>query len=688
MGSLLKKEKSIIRVVLYLRLSDEDRNKLTKEELSESIKNQEILLRNFVSEYDNWKIVGVYNDEDWSGSDITRPDFNRMIEECKYGNVDLVLCKTQSRFARDMELVERYVHNLFHEWNVRFITVVDRIDNFKRETKKTSQILGLTDEWYLEDTSLNIRQTFLAKRRKGELTASFTAYGYLKDPENKNHLVIDPIASNIVKRIYDEYLSGNGLNKIANNLNNDKVLSPYEYKLMNGSKLKIPLINNFIDYGYIDKAGAYIVDISFTNNEDYIIKDLVCFNYITTNRKTIDYRCDIILRRCLNSKTKVYYSETDDLDINNFNEKNYILLKENDVIPKTAKVIASFTNELDRTHIINYQLEVIVKENKSQDKFFMDIKVNNIGNNLKSKFISNIRKKFGWSQQTVRKILTDEVYIGNLVQFKSTTVSYKNHTVIYNDSEERIRKDNTHEPIIKKEIWYKVNDRMREKSRSCKCGKIHALSNKIYCLYCNKIFSKCGKNDKNGFGYLCCKDKREKWVNCNNKKYIREEDLHRFILSKVNSLFNRFYDEDILHEMYNKIADRTLVKDQLNSLERELQKIDKELQNKIVYFQKLYADRISGILSEKEFLILMNKYKDDSLKLEERAKILKKEKIKIKSKSKKMKAIDSLFKKYKCIEELSIEIIDDFIDKILIGSYNEETSSREIRIVWNFTFTI
>ncbi len=70
-----------------------------------------------------------------------------MIDGCKVGNVDIVLCKTQARFARDSELIEKYIHNLFHECNGRFLTTVDRIDNTKRETKKASQILGLTDEW-------------------------------------------------------------------------------------------------------------------------------------------------------------------------------------------------------------------------------------------------------------------------------------------------------------------------------------------------------------------------------------------------------------------------------------------------------------------------------------------------------------------------------------------------------------
>ena len=133
-------------MVLYLRLSYEDGDKLTSDQISKSIKNQELMLREY-AESEGFKIVGVYNDEDWSGADSSRPNFNKMIDGCKVGNIDIVLCKTQARFARDSELIEKYIHNLFHEWNVRFLTTVDRIDNTKRETKKASQILGLTDEW-------------------------------------------------------------------------------------------------------------------------------------------------------------------------------------------------------------------------------------------------------------------------------------------------------------------------------------------------------------------------------------------------------------------------------------------------------------------------------------------------------------------------------------------------------------
>ena len=74
--------KTLIRVVLYLRLSDEDRDKLSKEQLSESIKNQEIMLREYANSM-GWQVIGIYNDEDWSGGDSTRPEFNKMILNVK-----------------------------------------------------------------------------------------------------------------------------------------------------------------------------------------------------------------------------------------------------------------------------------------------------------------------------------------------------------------------------------------------------------------------------------------------------------------------------------------------------------------------------------------------------------------------------------------------------------------------------
>ena len=153
----------------------------------------------------------------------------------------------------------------------------------------------------------------------------------------------------------------------------------------------------------------------------------------------------------------------------------------------------------------------------------------------------------------------------------------------------------------------------------------------------------------------------------------------------MNEVLKKFYEEDDLKEMQNEVIEQDLYKDKLNSLEKELQSINKELQVKSTYFQKLYEDRTNGILPEKEFLILMNKYKDDNEKLEERQKIVKKEISSTLATKETVKTKKNIFKKYRHIKELSIEIVEDFIYKILIGNYDETTNLRYIKIMWNFT---
>lgn len=224
-----------ISVAIYVRLSDEDRNKKYKGDESESIQNQKSLLKDFCRER-NWEIYDIYNDEDYSGTDSSRPEFNRMIADCESGRVNLVLCKHQDRFARDNEVVNHYIHDKFLEWGVRFKSVIDHIDTDDENTKKQSQILALTSEWYCEDTSKKIKSVLQHKREQGQFTGSFAPYGYAVDPKNKNHLVIDPVAAENVRLIFDLYAQGNGYRAIVIELNSRGIPSPTLYKQMCGSK--------------------------------------------------------------------------------------------------------------------------------------------------------------------------------------------------------------------------------------------------------------------------------------------------------------------------------------------------------------------------------------------------------------------------------------------------------------------
>ena len=109
---------------VYCRLSKEDEEKTARE--SESIRNQRALLLAWAAEH-GYRIYRVYTDEDYSGIDRARPGFNAMLADARAGKFEVILAKTQSRFTRDMELVEKYLHGLFPEWGVRFIAVLDHV---------------------------------------------------------------------------------------------------------------------------------------------------------------------------------------------------------------------------------------------------------------------------------------------------------------------------------------------------------------------------------------------------------------------------------------------------------------------------------------------------------------------------------------------------------------------------------
>ena len=679
MNSETSKDKHL-RAVLYERLSREDGDKLTKEEKSESIKNQDLMLRNYAKDH-GYEVVGVYNDEDWSGADSSRPQFNEMIKACEAGKVDIVIAKTQSRFARDMELIEKYLHNKFLEWNVQFKSVVDHIDNTRRETKKTSQILGLTDEWYLEDTSINIKETLRTKRASGEFTGSFAPYGYNRDPENKNHLIIDPIASEIVKKIFENYINGMGLRTIARDLNDNSVASPYEYKVSKGSNLKLAYLDNYLIYDHIEKAGFYKIDINYINESKEILHNLIFYNIFSKDKKTFDNKCKLYLKNYSESKMKIYYTTDNNIDYNNFDVKKWTLLKKNDIIPFDTTCIASVVEVLDRKHIINYQFDVLLENNIEHEKYYFDVV--QITNDEKKiiDYEKNIRKKCKWCDQMIKKILTDEVYIGNLVQSKTTNVSYKNKKKVKKDKEDWIRVENTHERIVSLEQWLKVQERLKQRVRANKDGYYNPFVHKLYCKCCGKIY--CRTGDSNHV-YFRCKDQQEKYKSCDNRSNISKDELNNFALGKINELLNRFYNEEQLKEFKEKDTDSDLFKSRINSLNKELIDVNKELQNKKTYFQHLYEDKINGLLDTEEYMILKSKYKDDSEKLENRVIKIKEELNLINEKKNVLKNKKTVYSKYKHIDCIDIDIVSDFIDRVYIGKYDKKTKTRDMKIVWNF----
>lgn len=263
---------------IYCRLSKEDEDLQIE---SESIQNQKSMLVKYAVERE-WDIFDLYCDEDYSGVDSHRPDFNRLLQDAEAGRFQIVLCKTQSRFTRDMELVEKYIHGKFPLWGIRFVAIADNVDTDVKGNKKARQINGLINEWYLEDLSENIRMVFDHKRKQGQYIGGFPVYGYQKDPADKNKLIIDPEAADVVRAIFRWSLEGRGKQNIAAMLNDKGLPNPTRYKAERGRSGNHPIKN---DFGLWNKTTVWRI----LRNEMYIGV------MVQGRRKKVSYKSKLLI---------------------------------------------------------------------------------------------------------------------------------------------------------------------------------------------------------------------------------------------------------------------------------------------------------------------------------------------------------------------------------------------------------
>lgn len=252
------------RAALYLRLSKEDEDKAQEGDESASIRNQRLLLAEFAGR-EGYKPVGIYIDDDESGLYRERPGFTKLMEDAGRGKFDVVIAKSQSRFSRNMEHIERILHHEFPLMGVRFIGVCDHADTEDEGNKKSRQINGLVNEWYCEDLSRNIRSVFRAKMAAGEFLGASCPYGYRKDPDNHNHLIVDDYAASVVRKIFRLYLDGYGKAKIGKILSGEGILIPtlYKQQVLGVNYRNAKLLGT-------TKAWSYQTVHTILNNEVYI----------------------------------------------------------------------------------------------------------------------------------------------------------------------------------------------------------------------------------------------------------------------------------------------------------------------------------------------------------------------------------------------------------------------------------
>lgn len=518
-----------MKVAIYPRLSEEDRNKKNETDESESIQNQKSMLIEYAINQ-GWEIYDIYTDEDYTGADRNRPEFNRLLKDAEARKFDIVLCKTQSRFTRELELVEKYIHGLFPIWGIRFVSIVDHADTDVRGNKKARQINGLINEWYLEDLSENIKSVFNNKRKNGVHIGAFALYGYKKDPKQKGHLIIDEEAAQVVREVFTLFSQGYGKTNIARILNDRGIPNPTEYKRQKGLRY--------------------------------------------TQAKS---KCSTL-----------------------------------------------------------------------------------------------------WKYFAISNMLTNEIYIGNMVQGKYGSISYKSKINKPRPKENWFRVENTHEPIIDRDLWDRVQDLIKEKSKPFSNGQIGIFARKVKCMYCGYTLHSTKHAD--GTRYLQCPTRHVSKEACEGSM-ISVSVLEKIVLKELQELSSKYIDETYIeeHTEFNNRISKQIAKKQ--NLISEYQRKSFECSEGI---KNLYLDKVKGIITEDVFIDLTKDLHADKDRADKTILSISKQIEELKEKLNSAKSKAERIKEYTDVQKLTREIVDTMIDYIKVGKRIPGTKDRLVNIYWNF----
>ena len=519
-----------MKVGIYCRLSEEDRNKQSKTDDSESIQNQKSMLLQYAIE-NSWEVYGIYSDDDYTGSDRNRPEFNLLLQDAKEKKIDIILCKTQSRFTRELELVEKYIHGLFPVWGIRFISIIDHADTDNKGNKKARQINGLVNEWFLEEMSDNIKGVLTRRRQQGFHIGSFSLYGYQKDPEKKGHLIIDAEAAAIVRKVFRLYAEGYGKTSIARILNAEGIPNPTQYKSING---------------------------------------------ITSN----------------------------------LSQKN----------PNSTL----------------------------------------------------------WKYYTISDMLHNEMYIGNMVQGKYGSISYKNKRSEPKPKNQWIRVENTHEPIIDTKLWERVQRKLKANYKPFSTnGKVGLFSKKIRCMGCGYFM---GTSKTKDLHYLRCTTNNVKKEACHGA-FISVKLLESVVLTELNHLMSQLLDMDYLEQ---NITFQDNLKNEKAFLRNEISGYENKREEYSKGIKELYFDKVKLIITDDDFVELSRDFIENRNRIDKL--------ISEKQESLRLLEIDEACKlskqqrieKYTKIPALTRDIVEELIDYINVGKKNPQTGETQIEINWNF----
>ena len=463
------KAKEFYNTGMYLRLSrddeDIDGNKSEtpsgctsmpcgRKVESNSISSQRDMIRSFVRKQDNMEIYDIYVDDGFSGANFDRPEFKRMMKDIEAGHVDCVIVKDLSRLGRDYIEAGRLIQKTFPAFSVRFIALTDHFDSLTADYNETSLVVpvkNFVNDSYSRDISGKVRSHQKIKREKGEFIGSFTVFGYKKSEDNRNQLVPDDYAADIVKKIFAWKIEGYSNLAIAKRLDEMGILSPMEYKKLRGEKFQ-----------------------------------------------------------------------------------------------------TSFVTEA----------------------------------------------KARWSSVAIKRILTNETYIGTLVQGKEEKVNYKVKKSVRKPEDEWVRVPKAHEAIISNEDFEIVQDLLKVDTRAVSGEKkAHIYAGLLFCGDCMEPMTRRINRYKGRetVSFIC--STQNNGGSC-SRHTISEEDLNFLVLTGLRQQVALFLDKSRVLE---KIEQMEIHFEEVAAFDKEIQKLHSEQDKYLNLRAALYEDLKKGIITEEDF---------------------------------------------------------------------------------------
>lgn len=201
---------------------------------SASIATQKSILTDYVKKQ-GWHLAKTYVDDGYSGTNFQRPSFQNMIKDIENGLINCVITKDLSRLGRNYLDCGLYLEVFFPEHNVRYIAVNDGVDTLNKSAMDITPFRNILNEMYAADISVKIKSAYRARFQQGKFMGTTAPYGYVKDPADHNHLLIDDKVAHVVREIFDLALAGNGIAKIRKHINKQHILRPAAYAVEQGS---------------------------------------------------------------------------------------------------------------------------------------------------------------------------------------------------------------------------------------------------------------------------------------------------------------------------------------------------------------------------------------------------------------------------------------------------------------------